>query len=204
MYIDCGVCAWPIRNRKCWTLNIYDLTLFWQWWEEVFGQKACTKTSSHHWQKSESFSQNPLQLDLLHHKAGFFSVLNLIARHAEIGFPVKCDVFYFYLPIDRFLVLSLQWPYEGRPEEKSFLYEIVANKRNGIDVDKWDYFARSVLTLVTNLVCVLCEMFMPMFFTTMQDIHCSHQLFEVRVRWGQDIVVAGWFMALSKMFIQLY
>ncbi|XP_053308807.1 deoxynucleoside triphosphate triphosphohydrolase SAMHD1 [Spea bombifrons] len=35
-----------------------------------------------------------------------------------------------------------QWPYKGRPEEKSFLYEIVANKRNGIDVDKWDYFAR--------------------------------------------------------------
>ncbi|KAK0136110.1 Deoxynucleoside triphosphate triphosphohydrolase SAMHD1 [Merluccius polli] len=34
------------------------------------------------------------------------------------------------------------WQYEGRPEEKSFLYEIVANKRNGIDVDKWDYFAR--------------------------------------------------------------
>nr|KAF6423692.1 SAM and HD domain containing deoxynucleoside triphosphate triphosphohydrolase 1 [Rousettus aegyptiacus] len=34
------------------------------------------------------------------------------------------------------------WPYKGRPEEKSFLYEIVANKRNGIDVDKWDYFAR--------------------------------------------------------------
>ncbi|XP_064596465.1 deoxynucleoside triphosphate triphosphohydrolase SAMHD1-like [Liolophura sinensis] len=26
--------------------------------------------------------------------------------------------------------------------EKKFLYEIVANKRNGIDVDKWDYFAR--------------------------------------------------------------
>ncbi|KAJ7331888.1 hypothetical protein JRQ81_014068 [Phrynocephalus forsythii] len=34
------------------------------------------------------------------------------------------------------------WPYRGRSEEKSFLYEIVANKRNGIDVDKWDYFAR--------------------------------------------------------------
>ncbi|CAH6776898.1 deoxynucleoside triphosphate triphosphohydrolase SAMHD1 isoform X2 [Phodopus roborovskii] len=34
------------------------------------------------------------------------------------------------------------WPYTGRPAEKSFLYEIVANKRNGIDVDKWDYFAR--------------------------------------------------------------
>ncbi|XP_018426157.1 PREDICTED: deoxynucleoside triphosphate triphosphohydrolase SAMHD1 [Nanorana parkeri] len=35
-----------------------------------------------------------------------------------------------------------EWPYEGRTEEKSFLYEIVANKTNGIDVDKWDYFAR--------------------------------------------------------------
>lgn len=34
------------------------------------------------------------------------------------------------------------WPYKGRPKEKSFLYEIVSNKRNGIDVDKWDYFAR--------------------------------------------------------------
>ncbi|KAE8576668.1 hypothetical protein XENTR_v10004279 [Xenopus tropicalis] len=37
---------------------------------------------------------------------------------------------------------SSSWPYRGRTEEKSFLYEIVANKRNGIDVDKWDYFAR--------------------------------------------------------------
>uniref|UniRef100_A0A3Q1F6B2 Deoxynucleoside triphosphate triphosphohydrolase SAMHD1-like n=1 Tax=Acanthochromis polyacanthus TaxID=80966 RepID=A0A3Q1F6B2_9TELE len=37
---------------------------------------------------------------------------------------------------------SPQWPYEGRTEEKSFLYEIVANKLNGIDVDKFDYFAR--------------------------------------------------------------
>uniref|UniRef100_A0A3Q3X7A0 Deoxynucleoside triphosphate triphosphohydrolase SAMHD1 n=1 Tax=Mola mola TaxID=94237 RepID=A0A3Q3X7A0_MOLML len=38
--------------------------------------------------------------------------------------------------------LDTEWPYKGRPEDKSFLYEIVANKRNGIDVDKWDYFAR--------------------------------------------------------------
>lgn len=39
-------------------------------------------------------------------------------------------------------VKDFSWPYKGRPKEKSFLYEIVANKRNGIDVDKWDYFAR--------------------------------------------------------------
>jgi deoxynucleoside triphosphate triphosphohydrolase SAMHD1 len=30
----------------------------------------------------------------------------------------------------------------GQPPEKMFLYDIVANKRNGVDVDKLDYFAR--------------------------------------------------------------
>ncbi|XP_016113763.1 deoxynucleoside triphosphate triphosphohydrolase SAMHD1-like [Sinocyclocheilus grahami] len=35
-----------------------------------------------------------------------------------------------------------QWSMKGRTEDKSFLYEIVANKVNGIDVDKWDYLAR--------------------------------------------------------------
>ncbi|XP_078274936.1 deoxynucleoside triphosphate triphosphohydrolase SAMHD1-like [Rhinoraja longicauda] len=37
---------------------------------------------------------------------------------------------------------STVWPYKGRTQEKGFLYEIVSNKRSGIDVDKWDYFAR--------------------------------------------------------------
>ncbi|XP_071957592.1 deoxynucleoside triphosphate triphosphohydrolase SAMHD1-like [Antedon mediterranea] len=36
--------------------------------------------------------------------------------------------------------------YEGRPK-KTFLYEIVANKVNGIDVDKSDYFERDCLML---------------------------------------------------------
>ncbi|XP_047132790.1 deoxynucleoside triphosphate triphosphohydrolase SAMHD1 isoform X1 [Hydra vulgaris] len=34
------------------------------------------------------------------------------------------------------------WPYHGRDADKSFLYEIVANKKTGVDVDKWDYFLR--------------------------------------------------------------
>ncbi|KAI4892675.1 hypothetical protein NFI96_028024, partial [Prochilodus magdalenae] len=44
-------------------------------------------------------------------------------------------------PLDN-IAAGSKWPYKGRPEEKSYLYEIVANKKNGIDVDKWDYFAR--------------------------------------------------------------
>ncbi|XP_063321085.2 deoxynucleoside triphosphate triphosphohydrolase SAMHD1-like [Pelmatolapia mariae] len=40
------------------------------------------------------------------------------------------------------LASSPQQLYRGRNNEKSFLYEIVANKQNGIDVDKFDYFAR--------------------------------------------------------------
>ncbi|KAM6319355.1 deoxynucleoside triphosphate triphosphohydrolase SAMHD1 [Podargus strigoides] len=44
-------------------------------------------------------------------------------------------------PIDE-AACEKSWPYHGRQKEKSFLYEIVANKKNGIDVDKWDYFAR--------------------------------------------------------------
>ena len=46
------------------------------------------------------------------------------------------------LPSSRSINDTRMWPYKGRGEEKSFLYEIVANKVSGIDVDKWDYFLR--------------------------------------------------------------
>ncbi|XP_053384480.1 uncharacterized protein LOC123536304 isoform X2 [Mercenaria mercenaria] len=34
------------------------------------------------------------------------------------------------------------WPHRGRNKNKSFLYEVVANRVTGIDVDRWDYLAR--------------------------------------------------------------
>ncbi|XP_077937859.1 deoxynucleoside triphosphate triphosphohydrolase SAMHD1-like [Gasterosteus aculeatus] len=46
-------------------------------------------------------------------------------------------------------------------EDKSFLYEIVSNKRNGVDVDKWDYFARDCyhLGIKNNFDYGRCLMF---------------------------------------------
>eukprot|EP00057_Strongylocentrotus_purpuratus_P013081 XP_011667555.1 PREDICTED: deoxynucleoside triphosphate triphosphohydrolase SAMHD1-like [Strongylocentrotus purpuratus] len=51
------------------------------------------------------------------------------------------------LPKDSPMYNDNEWQYEGRGREKRFLYEIVANKENGIDVDKWDYFARDCYNL---------------------------------------------------------
>ncbi|KAM4738331.1 deoxynucleoside triphosphate triphosphohydrolase SAMHD1-like [Anableps anableps] len=48
-----------------------------------------------------------------------------------------------------------EWPRHGRPESKAFLYEVVSNTRNKIDVDKWDYFARDChhLGMQNNFDC---------------------------------------------------
>lgn len=59
----------------------------------------------------------------------------------------------------------------GRPN-KAFLYDIVANKRNGIDVDKFDYFARDchVLGVTKSFDCQRLMRFARVFR------HCGQRL----------------------------
>lgn len=93
-----------------------------------------------------------------------------MSRTFSPNLPVQISVYNFQintvallcLQIDLAPILKLsvgflvfQWLYKGRPKEKSFLYEIVANKRNGIDVDKWDYFARYALNTSEKLFKIL-------------------------------------------------
>ena len=37
---------------------------------------------------------------------------------------------------------TLTFDFLQRDSKRRFLYQIVANEENGVDVDKWDYFAR--------------------------------------------------------------
>ncbi|XP_027015003.1 deoxynucleoside triphosphate triphosphohydrolase SAMHD1 [Tachysurus fulvidraco] len=72
-------------------------------------------------------------------------VNNLEGVMEEYGLSLPIDLIFIKEqiagPLDS-VSSANKWAYKGRSEEKAFLYEIVANKRTGIDVDKWDYFAR--------------------------------------------------------------
>ncbi|XP_076597952.1 deoxynucleoside triphosphate triphosphohydrolase SAMHD1-like [Chaetodon auriga] len=67
---------------------------------------------------------------------------NLEAEMTKYGLVPSEDLDLIKDMIDRPKAAQGQRPYEGRLMSKSFLMDIVSNKRNGIDVDKWDYLAR--------------------------------------------------------------
>ncbi|XP_051281660.1 deoxynucleoside triphosphate triphosphohydrolase SAMHD1 isoform X2 [Dicentrarchus labrax] len=60
----------------------------------------------------------------------------------QYGLNLSEDLDFIKEMIDRDNDKDQEWLHKGRPKDKSFLYEIVSNKTNGIDVDKFDYFAR--------------------------------------------------------------
>jgi hypothetical protein len=50
-------------------------------------------------------------------------------KELMIGLPISKET---GLPIEKQDINNDVWPYQGRGEEKAFLYEIVANKNTGI------------------------------------------------------------------------
>uniref|UniRef100_A0A2C9LXN4 HD domain-containing protein n=1 Tax=Biomphalaria glabrata TaxID=6526 RepID=A0A2C9LXN4_BIOGL len=69
---------------------------------------------------------------------------NGLAKKLNQKFNIKLkDLIFIKEIIDGYNITgSTMWPYKGRTEAQAFLYEIVQNHRNGIDVCKFDYMAR--------------------------------------------------------------
>ncbi|XP_027861957.1 deoxynucleoside triphosphate triphosphohydrolase SAMHD1-like [Xiphophorus couchianus] len=81
---------------------------------------------------------------------------NLIRDMKKHGLVPKEDLLFIRELIDPPKVEKIaEWPHYGRPKKKAFLYEVVSNTRNKIDVDKWEYFARDChqLGMQNNFDC---------------------------------------------------
>lgn len=80
-----------------------------------------------------------------HASVGIFDILieenNLLPEFAKYGLNVDDIHFIKELILGDANEGPAGFEWKGRGN-KTFLYDIVANKRNGIDVDKFDYFAR--------------------------------------------------------------
>uniref|UniRef100_A0A3B5QR83 Deoxynucleoside triphosphate triphosphohydrolase SAMHD1-like n=1 Tax=Xiphophorus maculatus TaxID=8083 RepID=A0A3B5QR83_XIPMA len=80
---------------------------------------------------------------------------NLIGDMEHHGLVPKEDLLFIKELIDPKVEEIAKWPHHGRPKKKAFLYEVVSNTRNKIDVDKWEYFARDChqLGMQNNFDC---------------------------------------------------
>uniref|UniRef100_A0A672SGI8 Uncharacterized protein n=1 Tax=Sinocyclocheilus grahami TaxID=75366 RepID=A0A672SGI8_SINGR len=76
-------------------------------------------------------------------EASVWLFLDIVENNSELKNELKeKDLTFIQELIKGVDTSAKEWPAKGRTEDKSFLYEIVANQWNGIDVRKWDYFAR--------------------------------------------------------------
>lgn len=75
--------------------------------------------------------------------------------------------------------------WQGRGE-KTFLYDIVANKRNGIDVDKFDYFARDchVLGLTKSFDALRLMKFARVFPVIRNELNSLEVCFHTKEAWN--------------------
>eukprot|EP00930_Biecheleria_cincta_P049313 TRINITY_DN3453_c0_g1_i1.p1 TRINITY_DN3453_c0_g1~~TRINITY_DN3453_c0_g1_i1.p1 ORF type:complete len:730 (-),score=135.87 TRINITY_DN3453_c0_g1_i1:3-2192(-) len=102
-----------------------------------------------------------------HHEACSRSLLMLLLSENQIlledYFP--CDSaespaqqLEFVMMLIEGLAPGAPWPDSiGRPPAKRFLFDIVANKRNGIDVDKLDYFHRDIASVFGSASPLGCD-----------------------------------------------
>uniref|UniRef100_UPI00398EA516 deoxynucleoside triphosphate triphosphohydrolase SAMHD1-like n=1 Tax=Pristiophorus japonicus TaxID=55135 RepID=UPI00398EA516 len=91
-----------------------------------------------HFQKGNKWKHENASLDMFDHLINSNGLWDELKKH---GLVLPQDVV-FIKELIKSPTCNGEWPYKGRPKEKGFLYDIVANKTNGIDVDKWDYFTR--------------------------------------------------------------
>ncbi|KAJ4475018.1 HD-domain/PDEase-like protein [Lentinula aciculospora] len=73
------------------------------------------------------------------HEEGSEMMLDYLVKEKEIDIPTD-DVAFIK-------ALIAGDPQKCQPDEKLFLFDIVANKRNGLDVDKFDYIQRDSLAI---------------------------------------------------------
>ena len=64
---------------------------------------------------------------------------HILTCHQKANIDITCACIPASACRRRSLVISV---FLQRDNERRFLYQIVANEENGVDVDKWDYFAR--------------------------------------------------------------
>ncbi|XP_026137198.1 uncharacterized protein LOC113114400 isoform X2 [Carassius auratus] len=74
--------------------------------------------------------------------ASVWLFLDIVKNNKQLEKELKKDLNFIKELIKGVDTSDEGWPAKGRTEDKAFLYEIVVNKWNGIDVRKWDYFAR--------------------------------------------------------------
>ncbi|XP_042573485.1 deoxynucleoside triphosphate triphosphohydrolase SAMHD1-like [Cyprinus carpio] len=75
--------------------------------------------------------------------ASFWMFLDIVEKNDELKQKLnEKDLRFIKELIEGVDTADPEWPATGRSENKAFLYEIVINKWNGIDVHRWDYFAR--------------------------------------------------------------
>ena len=88
----------------------------------------------------KSWRHEDMSTDMLDY---LIQVNNLMPLLNEYGFDENDVAFVKEMISNKPLGDTRQdWAYIGRGKDKSFLYDIVANKISGLDVDKWDYIQR--------------------------------------------------------------